>query len=173
MTVPEETDVKAQKSAYFSKYYAQKKDELSAKRKVRYQKDPEVRKLARERALERYRKARKLRIERLVEAGLPVGPGVRGVNKPRMMDVGGKMTLVRCVSEFAKCIDRDVQTITVWENGRIIPPPTGCDDLNRRWYSDAHIAFIAQMVRTFANTGNRRLADFKEMVWKEWKKVTG
>lgn len=102
-----------------------------------------------------------------------LGPGVRGYNRPRVMSVDGQDILVHCVSEFADRVGRDVQTITAWEQNKIIPAPTVTDEMGRRWYSDGHMNFVAGLVERFRSSGGRNLAEFKELVGKEWKKVKG
>lgn len=101
-----------------------------------------------------------------------LGPGVRGYNRPRVMAVDGEDSLVHCVSEFADRVGRDVQTITAWEQNKIIPMPTVTDEMGRRWYSERHMNFVAGLVESFRSAGGRNLNEFKELVWKEWKKVS-
>lgn len=101
-----------------------------------------------------------------------LGPGVRGYNRPRVMAVDGQDSLVHCVSEFADRVGRDVQTITAWEQNKIIPMPTVTDEMGRRWYSETHMNFVAGLVERFRSAGGRNLDEFKELVWKEWKKVS-
>lgn len=107
------------------------------------------------------------------EKNRELGPGVRGYNRPRVMSVDGQDILVHCVSEFADRAGRDVQTITAWEQNKIIPPPTVTDEMGRRWYSESHMNFVAGLVEKFRSTGGRNLAEFKELVRKEGKKVKG
>jgi hypothetical protein len=100
-----------------------------------------------------------------------LGPGVRGYNRPRVMAVDGQDSLVHCVSEFADRVGRDVQTITAWEQNKIIPMPTVTDEMGRRWYNEGHMNFVAGLVERFRSAGGRNLDEFKGLVWKEWKKV--
>lgn len=111
---------------------------------------------------------------REVESRLKMAePGVRGFNRPRVMQVEGQDVLVHCVSEFAHQVGRDVQTITAWEADHIIPPPTVVDEMGRRWYSETHMALLAGVAEKFRSEGGRNLADLKGLVWKEWKKRKG
>lgn len=110
---------------------------------------------------------------KLEEKGSTLQTGVRGYNRPRVKLVGDKDVLVHCVSEFADRVGRDVQTITAWEQNGIIPPPTVTDEMSRRWYSDPHIEFIADVAEEFRANGGRNLGEFKELVWKKWKKANG
>jgi len=165
---------------------------------VRYQKSSEDRKSERERVMSEVAdieaqisklskeakgatpaKAEKLNTEiaelemKLEDKGSTLQTGVRGYNRPRVKLVGDKDVLVHCVSEFADRVGRDVQTITAWEANSIIPPPTVTDEMGRRWYSDPHIEFIAEVAEEFRASGGRNLADFKELVGKKWKKANG
>ena len=45
--------------------------------------------------------------------------------------------------------------------------------MGRRWYSETHMNFIAELVEKFRSVGGRNLTDFKELVWKSWKKSKG
>jgi hypothetical protein len=111
---------------------------------------------------------------REVESRLKMAePGVRGFNRPRVMQVDGQDVLVHCVSEFAHRVGRDVQTITAWEADNIIPPPTVTDEMGRRWYSEPHMVLLSGVAEKFRSDGGRNLADFKGLVAKEWKKRKG
>jgi len=109
-------------------------------------------------------------IASIEEKNRAIGPGVRGYNRPRVMSVRGEDILVHCVSEFADRVGRDVQTITAWESNKIIPPPTVTDEMGRRWYGEVHMNFIAELTEKFRSGGGRSLDQFKDLVWKEWKK---
>jgi DNA-binding transcriptional MerR regulator len=165
---------------------------------ARYQKNSEERKVERERVMSEVAdleaqisklvkeakgatpaKSEKLNTEiaelemKLEDKGSTLQTGVRGYNRPRVKLVGDKDVLVHCVSEFADRVGRDVQTITAWEANDIIPPPTVTDEMGRRWYSDPHIEFIAEVADDFKRSGGRNLAEFKELVSKKWKKANG
>lgn len=156
---------------YFAAYYADNKVQISERRKRKYATDPLYREEAKKRALARHHRIRE---DRPTPSGTdPLAHGARGYNKPRVIVVNGQPILCRGVAEFADRIGRDVQTITVWEGSGVVPPPTGRDELNRRWYSDAHIEFVRGVVLEFQQSGSRRLADFKELVQKRWKKAVG
>ena len=161
--------------AYHADYYLKHQKEISERRKKRYESDPKYRKRAQRRAMIRHKAIQKAKKEARgpIAPTNPLSHGARKYNKPRVMTIGGKPVLVRGVAEFADRICRDVQTITVWEQKQIIPPPTGTDELNRRWYSDSHIEFIRNQVVAFQASGSRRLADFGALVQKEWVKAGG
>ncbi|SRR5579885_3387632 len=158
---------------YNATYYVTNRSAISEAKRNRYNTDPEYREAAKKRALERHKRMRnKRKSSAEVPAPSSLAHGARGYNKPRVMTIGGKPVLVHCVAEFADRIARNVQTITVWEQRRIIPQPTGVDELHRRWYSDAHINFVREVIAEFQKTGGRRLEDFKALVAKRWKEAT-
>jgi hypothetical protein len=141
---------------YQRKYYAQRKEALSKKKRERYANDPEVRESARKRAMARYEKTR--------------GTGERKVRKynlPRVVPVGGKTCLYHCVRKFADAVGRNVQTITQWENKGVIPKATMVDDKGRRWYSEAHMAAVASAVKRYDEMGERDLDLLKRLVAEE------
>lgn len=164
---------KATQKAYYDTYYAENKVAISNRRKARYNSDAKYREKAQSRAMERHIEMKTQRQKSSPASSDPLSHGARGYNKPRVMTIGGKPVLVRGVAEFADRIGRDVQTITVWEQNKVIPPPTGKDELNRRWYSDNHIEFIRGMVMDFQASGSRRLAEFRAMVLKKWVSLGG
>lgn len=153
---------------YFQTYYVEHRDQISQKRRERYQSDPEYREEVKRRAMARYAKLRNEK--KKAQSKNPKEPEVRGFNRPRVMQVNGQDVLVHCVSAFAERVGRDVQTITAWEQNGIIPNPTVVDEMGRRWYSEAHMDAIATIAREYRASGGRNLAAFKEMVDREWKK---
>lgn len=146
---------------YFASYYAAHKEEISEKRKQKYESDPEFRERLKARSAERNKEKSAMR---------PDGPRhARGFNKPKLVPINGETVVVRGISEFAEAIGRDVYTIKTWERDGIIPPPTHVDPLKRRWYSDAHIGAIASAIREFDNKGARGRDVLKAIVLKKWK----
>lgn len=148
--------------SYFQSWYAAHKTELADKRKKRYREDPEYCRKVLDRSKQRYQK---LRQKKLAErAGSPEPPRTRGRNKPQEVVADGETITVFSVSEFADRVDRNVQTITKWEQERVIPPPTWIDEYGRRWYSEDHMDTIAAAALEFRARGGRRLEDFRALV---------
>ena len=143
---------------YQRRYYEANRDVLSRKRRERYAGDPEVRRRARDRAMARYERVRPEKGERKV----------RRYNLPRVVQVGGKTRLYHCVRKLADAAGRNVHTITQWERGGVIPKPTMVDEQGRRWYSEDHIAFVAEAVKRYDEMGQRDLDILKRLVAKRW-----
>lgn len=149
-------------STYYASWYAAHKTELADKRKKRYREDPGYRKEVLDRSKRRYQN---LRQKKLAErAKNPEPPRTRGRNRPRTMAVGGEEVALFSVSEFADRVDRNVQTITKWEQDRIIPPPTWVDEYGRRWYSEDHMDTVASTALEFRARGGRRLEDLRALI---------
>lgn len=147
----------------FQAWYAKNKESLSEKRKKRYEEDKEYREKVKAAARKRWQEQRKAR-----GGG---EPRTRGGNSPRVLPVGGQDVLVYGVSEYAKRVDRDVQTISAWEERGIVPSPTVIDELGRRWYSEPHMDMVADVSKRFRKAGGRRLADLKIKIWDAWHKA--
>lgn len=149
-------------NTYYASWYAAHKMELADKRKQRYREDPKYRQEVLDRSKKRYQK---LRQEKLSErAKNPEPPRTRGRNKPQTKVIGGVKVDLFSVSEFADRVDRNVQTITKWEQDRIIPLPTHIDEYGRRWYSDDHMDTVASTALEFRARGGRRLEDFQVLI---------
>lgn len=149
-------------NAYYASWYSAHKTELADKRKKRYHSDPKYRQEVLDRSKKRYQK---LRQKKLAErAKNPEPPRTRGRNRPREEVIDGVEVTLYSVSEFADRVDRNVQTITKWEQDRVIPPPTFIDEYGRRWYSDHHIDTVASTALEFRSRGGRRLEDFQALV---------
>lgn len=148
--------------SYFSEWYAAHKTELADQRKQRYRDDPEYCRKVLDRSKRRYQKLRQAKLKE--RAKNPEPPRTRGRNKPRTHEIDGVETTMFSVSEFADRVDRNVQTITKWEQERVIPPPTLIDEYGRRWYSEEHMDSIAAAALEFRARGGRRLEDFRALV---------
>jgi len=147
---------------YQKRYYSEHRKELSKKRKARYQADAEYREQLQERALATYRKKReKLEKERR-ESGWT--RKARGFNRPRVMQIHGKDVLLYSPGEFAHQAGVSAQTIGVWEDREVLPPPTIRDELHRRWYSAEYVKKVSAIVREFKTTGGMRLSALKAML---------
>ena len=163
----EGVDEKTSEADYQRRYYLANREKLLARRRKQYQSDPEYRELVMRRARERERAIREAR--RMNRGGFKK----RSANKPRVMIIGGNPTMLYGVSEFAKRLGYNVQTVTQWEAMGVIPRPTARDEFRRRWYSEAHMDLIASVVRDFHEQGGRRRADLKVLIWEEWRRVEG
>lgn len=96
------------KGSYFSRWYEANKEELSKKRKAKYQKDPEFRQSSLQKAAEWREK----------------NPRASKAGKPSLREVNGVMVEVFRISAVGGMIGRSDQTIRDWEDEGIIPPPT-------------------------------------------------
>lgn len=143
---------------YQREHYLKNRDKISEAKKERYRTDPNYRKSAQKRALERYHATREGKQR-----------GKRGYNHPKVAHVDGQDVIVHSVKAFADQANRNVQTIRSWEEKRVIPPPTFTDARNRRWYSDAHIARVVRAVSKFEATGALSLDVLKKLVEREFK----
>ena len=159
---PKKKDADKSSKSNFQAWYIKNKDSLSEKRKRRYEEDPEYREKVKAAARKRWQDQRKAR-----GGG---EPRTRGGNSPRVLPVGGRDVLVYGVSEYASRVDRDVQTISAWEERGIVPSPTVIDELGRRWYSESHMDLVAKVSKRFRSSGGRRLADLKVKIWAAWHK---
>lgn len=147
---------------YYASWYAAHKTELADKRKERYHNDPKYRREVLDRSKKRYEK---LRQKKLAErAKNPEPPRTRGRNRPKEAVIDGVKVNLFSVSEFADRVDRNVQTITKWEQDNVIPPPTKIDEYGRRWYSEEHMDTVAAVALEFRARGGRRLKDFQALV---------
>ncbi len=147
---------------YWDRYYAAHKDEIAAKRKDRYHSDPEYRRKVLEQSAKRYERLRQKKLDEM--ASNPKSPRVRGHNRPITKTIDGEEVTLHSVSEFAHRVNRNVQTITAWEQKGVIPSATWIDNLGRRWYSEHHMNTIAALALEFRARGGRRLADFQALV---------
>lgn len=90
----------------------------------------------------------------------------------RIVILGGNAIRVRTVIALADTLG--VARITlkrVWEKVGVLPEPTFVDESGTRWYSDAYIGAIADMVRFWRKTprGHRSLATLSDLISKKWK----
>jgi len=144
---------------YQRKYYVEHRGEISQRKRDRYAGDPSVRETARKKAMERY-----------LEGRVPGERKVRKYNHPRVVLVGGKTVLYYCVGEFADGVGRNVQTITQWEDKKVIPAPTMVDRVGRRWYSEVHMDAVADAVEKYDKGGRRSLSVLKQIVGEEFER---
>ena len=149
-------------NAYYASWYSAHKTELADKRKQRYHSDPKYRQEVLDRSKKRYQTLRQKKLSE--RAKNPEPPRTRGRNKPQTKTVDGIEVDLFSVSEFADRVDRNVQTITKWEQDRVIPPPTWIDEYGRRWYSDDHMDIVASTALEFRARGGRRLEDLRALV---------
>lgn len=114
---------------YYEGYYEEHKDDIAAKRKERYEKDPEYRKKVRERS----RKYRERQRQARPRARIPK----HSKSKTYKTGDGGEVELFS-VGSFALGVGRSVQCINHWEREGILPKTPyrqkqGSDD-NPRWF---------------------------------------
>lgn len=146
-----------QQARYWRRYYLTNKARIMLKRRAKYAGDPQFREDLKQRALTAYH-------TRVAQEGRP--PKARF--KPRKPN---KPLVLYPIGTFAKAVGRSAQSLSIWEAGGIIPPPTLTDAAGRRWYVPAHMKVIAKAVREFAALGGRGLSDLKAAVWSAWEKL--
>lgn len=161
-------DKAGQARAYSREYYFKHREEITNERRQHYNSDSRFREQIKSRVMERYKatQGEKKKVMRELGQESPV----RGYNRPRVMQLGGKDILVHSVKEFADKVGRNVQTITAWEEGKVIPPPTVVDEMGRRWYSESHIERISDLSKAFRTNGGRSLSEFKGFIQTKLKK---
>lgn len=170
---------------YFQKYYDAHRPEIAKQRHERYHQDKAYRDGVLRRSAERYAR---IRAEHLTAAAAdPVPPRVRGHNRPdERAVVGGEICVrsgrckgedahahvpaprewvtVHSVAEFASRLARNVQTVTMWEQRGVLPPPTLVDEIGRRWYAEAHMNTASALVHQFHADGGRSLSELRKFI---------
>jgi len=147
---------------YQARYYLEHREEISARKKARYQADPEYRENAKSRVLKRYGRI----MDERRAAGL--APGKRGLAKPRTVMIDGRETTVHGVGELLKRAEVGIQSLNQWEDRGILPPPTIVGKGGYRWYTEDHIARVARAVREHRLAGVWFQEDLKRRVEAEF-----
>ncbi len=108
------------RSDYFRTYYEENREELSDKRRDRYQSDPEYRERAKE-AARVYRAKKKAERDRLIAEG-KIEPASRGgPRKPVEVQVNGRPALAYTITTVANEVGRSVDALNNWAKSGIFP----------------------------------------------------
>jgi len=118
------TEKKNDRSEYHKKYYQRNKEKILARRKQRYEDNPEREK----RYMREYRKRQ--RRDR---------PPIT-----RKIEIGGVTAFVYTVGEMAKKIDRSVSTVNNWERSGTMPETPFCTEGGYRLYTDGMVSVIRE-----------------------------
>lgn len=154
---------------YQKRYWEEKRTTLLAKRKKRYDTDPEYRATVIATAKARYQRLRAQKP--VVQKTVPksVAEATRTL-RPRAIEVDGKIVMVQHMAELARRCRVSPETLKNWEGRGVIPPPTMLDEHGRRWYSPAYIESMIGLVEAHWN-GVKNMDDFKKMVMSEFAKT--
>jgi hypothetical protein len=124
------------KPGYYEEWYEKNKDELAARRKERYESDPEYR----QRVLgasaayrERQRSISRVRVPRH--------------QKPRLFRLGDQMVPLFSIGAFAGYVNRAIQSINHWEKNGLLPrTPYRVGKRGFRYYSAGMMEVVRQVV---------------------------
>jgi len=169
--MPEEGSSPRSQSEYFSQWYAENKEELSARRRQKYQEDPEYREKvraqareAKKRFLEKKRKEREKNKDKEQPVWFKVQYGKKEV-AVRMFTAG----------QLSKRLGRKTQTIRLWERKGVIPEAMYRNGARDRLYTELQVREIveiySQCVRKY---GARKMrtrinsTEFSELVHQLW-----
>lgn len=155
---------------YQKQYWAEKRTVLLAKRKARYDTDPEYKAKVIATAKARYQRLRAQKP--VVQKTVPksVSEATRTLRPRAVAGPDGKLIMVQHMAELARRCRVSPETLKNWELRGVIPPPTMLDDHGRRWYSPAFIESMIGLVEAHWN-GVKDLKDFKKMVMAEFAKT--
>lgn len=165
VTVPPEVEGSGgkQDATYQQEYYRRNKKRLAARKQARYEADTKYREQIKAKALGKHREKRE---KQLAERKPGWKPKKRGYNKPRVMQLHGKDLFLHSPAEFADLAGVTVQTLSLWEERSVLPPPTIRDEIGRRWYEQHFMKRVAAVVREFKSKGGMRLAALKALIAK-------
>jgi hypothetical protein len=162
-TEPQGESGKNDTKTYQQEYYRRNKRRLAAQKRARYEADTKYRERIRNKALSKHREKR----EKLLAERKPGWkPKKRGYNKPRVMEINGRKVSLHSPAEFADLAEISVQTIGIWEERGILPPPALRDEKGRRWYEQGYMKKVAAVVREYKAEGGFQRAALKERIAK-------
>ena len=158
--------VKGKLSGYQHKYYEAHRDELSARKRFRYQTDPEYKGRLLESAKERQQLIS--RVNAVVgEADAPVE---RGMLREKVVEIGGKAVVLKSIGALSGVVASTPEAVKFWEKGGVIPPPTFLDNFGRRWYSREYVAAVRMAFEEWKGFGGMKR--LKRLVEKEFTEVS-
>jgi DNA-binding transcriptional regulator YiaG len=159
--------VSEQEKEYFKRYYQEHKAEIAAKKKERYQTDPEYRAAIQERKRQtrlrrkREREAKKAKAKKKD----PLAPKVFSVQ------IGGHDRELSMYSstQLARMLGRSVQTIRLWEREGILPKAVYRCNNNNRLYTEFQVKMlVAAMFDVVNEHGRLKLKSFTEHARAIW-----
>lgn len=153
---------------YWQKYWTKNRGRILAARKAKYEGDESYRTAVIERAKDRYWKVRSKKAVVQKEVPKRVREASRTL-RPRPCEIGGEVALVHHIAELARRCKVSPETLKIWEDRKVIPPPTMLDDGGRRWYSIAYIEALEGVVELHWNSV-KGLEDFGKLVKTEFER---
>lgn len=135
------------KAAYFEKYYKENRPAILAKRRLRYQHDPEYKERMRAKARDRARlKAEERRAQRAEEnrrkaaalKGRKLNLDSLGPQKVKRWPVGDFVT----ASVVSTALNVSLGTLGNWIRGGVIPPPTVSSTAGKHLFSLAYLHLV-------------------------------
>jgi len=159
---------KKDRKAYFQFYYAERKADLSQKRKDRYQADPEYRERAKE-AARAYRRRKKEERERLRASGELPPARPKGPRKPVDVMIRGERCQAYTVTVTAQRLNRSVDTINYWTKVGLLPPTPIRSKRGDRLYTDAMIVVMQTAISRRGKVALKDTAFCQEILdgWRE------
>ena len=147
MTAKKEPSVATETSLigedYWTRYYRENKEKILAKKRERYQNDPQYREGIKERARARWR-------DELRKGGREKGlKKDKRYLRPKIVQIDGKDVVVHSIGEFADRIGYTIATLKNWETLGVLPRATAVDDNGRRWYSEKFMVWFDSTIECF------------------------
>jgi DNA-binding transcriptional regulator YiaG len=135
------------KSVYFAKYYKENRPAILAKRRLRYQHDPEYKARMQEKARERARKKAAERRAARAEENRKKALGLK--KKPLDLDLLGPQKVKRwpvgdfvTASVVATALNVSLGTLGNWIRGGVVPPPTVSSTAGKHLFSLAYLNLV-------------------------------
>lgn len=152
---------------YFRQYYLDHKKEIAAKKKERYQNDPEYRAAIqdRNRKVRAFKKKKREEQKKKVEKKDPMKP------KKFSVRIGGYERELSMYSstQLAKMMGRSVQTIRLWERDEVLPKAIYRCNNNNRLYTEFQVKMlVAAMFDVVNECGRLKLKRFSEHTRAIW-----
>jgi len=146
-------DISKDRSLYQREYYESHKEELSKKRKEKYQNDSEYREKVKE-ASRRYREKKRVEREALKKEGKWPKPKKRGPRTIVMVNLNGKKVEAYTIPVLAKKIRRSISTVNKWITVGTIPKTPFLSKTGGRLYTDAMVLVIKMAIQSRGIVGD-------------------
>ena len=138
------TDARS-RSDYYRQYYEDHRDDLSDKRRDRYQTDPEYREKAKA-AARLYRQKKKAERDQLRAEGKLPPARPKGPRKPVEVAVNGSRALAHTITVAAERIGRSVDTLNHWSKVGLLPITPIRSPRGDRLFTDGMILVVNMAV---------------------------